>query len=75
MSDVIAAPSVRALALRQGIDLETLARDLGRTTIAREDLSGASGGTSSDEPSGNATSSPVRALPLAGITTSAPWSR
>ncbi|MBE1289604.1 MAG: dihydrolipoamide acetyltransferase [Rhodobacteraceae bacterium] len=40
MSDVIAAPSVRALALQKGIDLEKLARDLGRTSIAREDLEG-----------------------------------
>lgn len=38
MSDIIAAPSVRALALQKGIDLEELARDLGRTSIAREDL-------------------------------------
>lgn len=38
MSDVIAAPSVRALALQKGIDLEKLARDLGRNSIAREDL-------------------------------------
>src|SRR6056297_900197 len=38
MSDVIAAPSVRALALKKGIDIDALARDLGRTTIAREDL-------------------------------------
>lgn len=43
MSDVIAAPSVRALAREKGIDIEKLARDLGRTTIAREDLAG--GGT------------------------------
>lgn len=40
MSDVIAAPSVRALALQKGIDLEKLARDLDRTSIAREDLEG-----------------------------------
>ena len=40
MSDVIAAPSVRALAREKGIDLEKLARELGRTTIAREDLAG-----------------------------------
>ena len=40
MSDVIAAPSVRALALKKGIDLEKLARELGRTSIAREDLEG-----------------------------------
>lgn len=40
MSDVIAPPSVRALAREKGIDIEKLARDLGRTTIAREDLAG-----------------------------------
>ena len=40
MSDVIAAPSVRALARQREIDLEKLARDLGRTSIAREDLEG-----------------------------------
>lgn len=39
MSDVIAAPSVRVLARQKGIDLNKLAKDLGRTTIAREDLS------------------------------------
>lgn len=38
MSDVIASPSVRALAARKGIDIERLAADLGRQTIAREDL-------------------------------------
>ncbi|MXN64918.1 dihydrolipoamide acetyltransferase [Stappia sp. GBMRC 2046] len=38
MSDVIAPPSVRALARKKGIDLVKLAGDLGRTTIAREDL-------------------------------------
>lgn len=40
MTEVIAAPSVRSLAREKGIDIEKLARDLGRTTIAREDLSG-----------------------------------
>jgi pyruvate/2-oxoglutarate dehydrogenase complex dihydrolipoamide acyltransferase (E2) component len=40
MSDIIAAPSVRALARQKGIDIEKLARDLGRTSIAREDLGG-----------------------------------
>jgi pyruvate dehydrogenase E2 component (dihydrolipoamide acetyltransferase) len=39
MSNVIASPSVRVLAREKGIDIEKLARDLGRTTIAREDLS------------------------------------
>ena len=40
MTDVIAPPSVRALAREKGVDLEKLARDLGRTTIAREDVTG-----------------------------------
>jgi len=40
MTDVIASPSVRTLAGQKGIDLEKLARDLGRTTIAREDVTG-----------------------------------
>lgn len=40
MSDIKAAPSVRARALEKGIDLEKLARDTGRTTIGREDLDG-----------------------------------
>jgi pyruvate/2-oxoglutarate dehydrogenase complex dihydrolipoamide acyltransferase (E2) component len=42
MSDVIASPSVRSLALQKGIDLNKLGRTLGRTTIAREDLDGQS---------------------------------
>ena len=40
MTDVVAAPSVRALAREKGVDLEKLARDTGRTTITREDLDG-----------------------------------
>ena len=40
MTDVIAPPSVRALAREKGVDLEKLAHDLGRTTIAREDVTG-----------------------------------
>lgn len=43
MSDVIASPSVRSLAGNLGIDLDQLAADLGRQTIAREDLAAASG--------------------------------
>ena len=43
MTDVIAPPSVRALAREKGVDLEKLARDLGRTTIAREDVTGDAG--------------------------------
>ena len=38
MSDIIAAPSVRTLARKKGVDLEKLSRDLGRETIAREDV-------------------------------------
>jgi len=38
MTGVIASPSVRALAGRRGIDIDRLAAELGRTTIAREDL-------------------------------------
>ncbi len=40
MSDVMAPPSVRALAREKGIDLEELARDLGRTSITRDDVVG-----------------------------------
>lgn len=38
MSDIIASPSVRRLAGQKGLDLDQLADDLGRQTIAREDL-------------------------------------
>ncbi len=38
MSEIIAPPSVRALAREKGINIEKLAEKLGRTTIAREDL-------------------------------------
>lgn len=41
MGEVKAAPSVRAEALRQGIDLEARARELGRTTLGLEDLGSA----------------------------------
>lgn len=40
MSNVIAPPSVRALAREEGIDLEKLAKDLGRTSLTRDDLEG-----------------------------------
>ena len=53
MSDVIAAPSVRALALKKGIDIEALARDLGRTTIAREDLEAGATAAPSAAPAGD----------------------
>ncbi|TGN39151.1 2-oxo acid dehydrogenase subunit E2 [Marinobacter confluentis] len=38
MTDIIASPSVRALAREKGIDLEELARDLQRKNIVRDDL-------------------------------------
>ncbi|MDL0433591.1 2-oxo acid dehydrogenase subunit E2 [Marinobacter sp. TBZ242] len=41
MTDIIAPPSVRALAREKGINLEELARDLGRTNIVRDDLDNA----------------------------------
>jgi pyruvate dehydrogenase E2 component (dihydrolipoamide acetyltransferase) len=41
MSDVIASPSVRALAREKRMDIDRLAATLGRQTIAREDLTGA----------------------------------
>ncbi|ALI55940.1 2-oxo acid dehydrogenase subunit E2 [Celeribacter marinus] len=50
MSDIIAPPSVRALARQKGIDLDKLAKDLGRTSIAREDLEG---GKPTTAPAGN----------------------
>lgn len=38
MTDIIAPPSVRALAREKGINLEELARNIGRKNIVREDL-------------------------------------
>lgn len=52
MTDVIAPPSVRALAREKGIDLDRLGRDLGRTSIAREDLR--AGQSKTGSPSGSA---------------------
>ncbi|MEH6728518.1 MAG: 2-oxo acid dehydrogenase subunit E2 [Hyphomicrobiales bacterium] len=45
MSDVTASPSVRALAREKQIDLEKLAKDLGRTTLTREDVDAGSSGS------------------------------
>lgn len=42
MPEIVASPSTRALAREKGIDLDQLGRDLGRTTLAREDLTRAS---------------------------------
>ncbi len=41
MKKAIASPSVRALASRKGVDLDSLAQRLGRETLAREDVEGA----------------------------------
>ena len=38
LTKAVASPSVRALASRRGIDLDELARRLGRETVAREDI-------------------------------------
>jgi pyruvate/2-oxoglutarate dehydrogenase complex dihydrolipoamide acyltransferase (E2) component len=40
MTNAIASPSVRALARAQGVDINKLATELGRETIAREDIIG-----------------------------------
>jgi pyruvate dehydrogenase E2 component (dihydrolipoamide acetyltransferase) len=41
MTDIVASPSTRRLALEKGVDLDALAARLGRTTIGPEDLGGA----------------------------------
>lgn len=38
MSDVIASPSTRRMAMQQGIDIDARARELGRTTLGPEDV-------------------------------------
>lgn len=38
MSDIIASPSTRRLALEKGVDIDALAQSVGRKTIAPEDL-------------------------------------
>ncbi|NBC95430.1 MAG: dihydrolipoamide acetyltransferase [Deinococcus-Thermus bacterium] len=40
MGEVIASPSVRKLAADRGVDIDRLARDLGRETVGREDVLG-----------------------------------
>ena len=40
MTNAIASPSVRAFARAQGVDIDKLATELGRETIAREDIIG-----------------------------------
>ncbi len=56
MSDVIASPSVRAMAREKGMDLDKLAADLGRQTIGREDLGGTAPAASAPAASANGTS-------------------
>jgi len=58
LNTVIASPSVRALAARKGIDLETLGRSLGRETLAREDVEGTTGGGGGGSTPAAATSQP-----------------
>ncbi len=38
MSDIIASPSTRRMALQKGVDIDARARELGRTTLGPEDL-------------------------------------
>ena len=42
MSEVIASPSTRRMALEKGVDIDARARELGRTTLGPEDLGAAS---------------------------------
>ena len=52
MSDVIASPSTRRKALEKGVDLNTRAKELGRTTLGPEDLgSGIAATASADDTS------------------------
>lgn len=44
MSEVIASPSTRRLARDRDVDIDALARQLGRNTIAPEDITGDAGG-------------------------------
>jgi pyruvate/2-oxoglutarate dehydrogenase complex dihydrolipoamide acyltransferase (E2) component len=54
MTSAIASPSTRALAGRRGIDIEKLADELGRETIAREDVDRkSSGAATSASPGGS----------------------
>lgn len=55
MTAIIAPPSVRALAREKGVDLEALARDLGRSSIVREDIEGGAAGGAAVARPGTAT--------------------
>jgi pyruvate dehydrogenase E2 component (dihydrolipoamide acetyltransferase) len=56
MGEVIASPAVRAHAGRRGVDVEKLGRELGRETIAREDVDrkAEGGAASAAAPAGHA---------------------
>jgi pyruvate/2-oxoglutarate dehydrogenase complex dihydrolipoamide acyltransferase (E2) component len=54
MSDVIASPSVRALAREKKIDIDRMAASLGRQTIGREDLTAAASTPSAPSAAGAA---------------------
>ena len=51
MSEVIASPSTRRKALEKGVDLDTRAKELGRTTLGPEDLSAAAPAASTGDTS------------------------
>ncbi|WP_193176625.1 2-oxo acid dehydrogenase subunit E2 [Oricola nitratireducens] len=52
MTSAIASPSTRAFAGRKGIDIDTLAAELGRETIGREDIDRKVSGGAGPAPSG-----------------------
>ncbi|RYG92829.1 dihydrolipoamide acetyltransferase [Loktanella sp. IMCC34160] len=53
MSETIASPSTRRLALEKNVDIDALARKLGRTTIGPEDISGTVPATATAAPAGD----------------------
>jgi len=55
MTAAIASPSTRALAGRKGIDIDALADELGRETIAKEDLDRKAGGSAAPSPASSGT--------------------
>lgn len=55
-----ASPATRAYAGQKGVDLDNLARDTGRTMIAREDVDQYSGGASGRAPGADQSSGPLR---------------
>ncbi len=53
MSDIIASPATRRLAREKNVDIDALAKQLGRTTIAAEDVSRETAGAASVAPVGD----------------------